>query len=101
MPFKTLELPKLRGELFQDKLFNFYCDLGWDPENEIADITKVRVNKQEFEDILEEISANPDLEPEEKKAIAMLFLAYGPTADEDVPRGKVAVENDWLRPDED
>jgi len=78
-----------------DILVDFYIDLGWTPATHDVDSVYVKMNPVDqiaFYDNMAKLTT-PDID---SLAINLMLLIKGPSADENVPQGKVWLQEGWL-----
>jgi len=94
---KIIEAPKLRieeGELAGQYLLNFFKDLGWNPELNRLDPSRIRTTKNVFDSIYDAVlEMVPDV-----VSVGMLMVNSGPSVDDDVPENSVFLLEGWLLP---
>lgn len=83
MPIQKFELEML--ETVEETLINMYEQLGWKRKEEL-DPRQYTINKKQWIEVADQLA---ELEP----GGALLFMNVGPKGKEDVPYGKIKIEN--------
>jgi len=90
------DFPEIRGNSPWDVIANFYKDLGWDGFTPIKP-AKVIVSEDDWNSLYwRVIAADIDPDPRDNVSAGGLFVHKGPSADKDIEKGKVVLEEGWI-----
>ena len=95
---QLIRAPKItpkETDLAGDMLVAFYRELGWDPNTQIIDVTKVRTTKVVFDELLNAMY----VQQPGNDGIAMMMVNSGPGVDSDIPEGMVRLMAGWVKND--
>lgn len=88
------DFPEIRGNSPWDVIANFYKDLGWNGFTPLKP-SKVIISEDDWNSLYWRVIAT-DINPKDNVSAAGMLIDRGPSADKDIERGKVVLEEGWI-----
>lgn len=88
------KLPDVRGRHPNDKLMNFYRDIGWDGKQEIEPMNVV-VNDGDWLKLIKDVES-AGMTKDERIGVGWMFVRRGPSGSKKVKRGRVKLLEGWV-----
>lgn len=76
-------------------ILGFYKDLGWNPETEILDPTKVRISESTYNNLGERLKESVEESEFLGQNPLLLWMNYGPGVDRDLSFNEVRLLDEW------
>ena len=87
-----VDKPEYRGGNVMDIIINFFDDLGR-KKGAYVQPTKIVMNEKDWQNMFEfALSKHPT---DDRVSVGFCFINKSPSGDENVPRGKVRLEEGW------
>ena len=78
-----------------EALLDFYKKLGWNPDKQLIDPTKVVLNSKDADQCLTNFMSAGETADEQAK-YGLFWMNQGPGHSEKVPPGKVELKENWV-----
>lgn len=89
-----MKIPKYEFTGDPEDLLKFYKSLGWDPESQVIDPTKVVINHRQATEMIDGFMEAFD-EPNRVSA-GLFWINKGPSYSDEVPYGEVVLKDGWV-----